>query len=125
MLTKLTWKGYLALVLLAAAIVYCFVDPSRVKADFYPPDRSFVGPNLVASVVQFVIILIVVALLYPPVRHWIEAQVLDVKTHAEEQHAKIQAKVDRSIQLSEHIIEHHPNIPPPPAPKQGVDIPGG
>lgn len=94
--TKAIIAGIFAVVL----IVWIVVDPSRWKADFYPPDRSFVGPNLVAAIVQGVVILIVLTLVYPPFRRWIDGEL-----------HKVHSKVDESIKLSKHIIKHHPDIP--------------
>ena len=65
----------------------------RFLADFYPPDRSYVGPTLVAAVIQWAGVGIVFAAVYPPVRHWIERELDHV-------HKKL-----------DHVIEHHPDIP--------------
>src|SRR5208283_2709250 len=40
----------------------------RLKADFLPPDRSFVGPNLVAAIVQAAVVFTFAVLLWPPWR---------------------------------------------------------
>ena len=72
----------------------------RAHADFWPLDNSRIGPNLVASAVQAVIVFLVVALLYPPLRRWAEAEL-----------EHVHAKADHTLDLLHHIIEHHPDIP--------------
>ena len=74
--------------------------------------QCHVGPNLVASVVQWALIAIVVALLYPPARRAIEKfaqrHVESIKDHVSAEHAAVHAKMD-------HIIKFHPDIPDFPA----------
>lgn len=57
----------------------------RLRADFIPPDQSFVGPNIVASAV---LVLGGYFILSP-----------------------IKARLDRNARLSRHIIEHTEGIP--------------
>ena len=87
--------GLLLVVWLAVGIVFVFSGwaDSRFMADFIPPDRSYVGPNLVASVIQWAAVGFVFALVYPPLRHWIEREL-------DHFHAKL-----------DHVIENHPDIP--------------
>ena len=113
------WKQYLALVLLLLAVSWIVFDWARFKADFWPPDRSFIGPNLVASIVQACFLLIVLALIYPPTRHWIERAIeshaRDLKDHVQEDnervHAALQEKLQTLHDCLDHIIEHSPDIP--------------
>ena len=103
------WKKVLALVLLAGIVCLCVFDWARVKSDFYPLDRSFIAPNIMAALVQWAVILILAALLYPPTRRAIErfvgGHVQSIKDHVSAEHAAVHAKMD-------HIIAHHPDIPP-------------
>jgi hypothetical protein len=103
-----SWQRVLAVCALAAVVVFLVTEWSRFVADFWPPDRSFIGPNLVASVVQAGAILIVGALLYPPTRRaferYMHRHVEDIKAHVSAEHAALHKKVD-------HIIRHHPDIP--------------
>ena len=78
----------------------------RLMADFWPLDSSRVGPNLVASAVQWVIVVIVASFVYPPLRKWIENEL-----------QKLHDKLDRNGLLSHHIIKHHPDIPDYPKEK--------
>lgn len=73
---------------------------ARMVQDFWPIDSSRVGPNLVASVVQWIIVAIVASIVYPPFRNWIEREI-----------NKIHEKLDKNALLSHHIIKHHPEIP--------------
>ena len=81
----------------------------RLLNDFWPLDHSFVGPNILASVVQWTTIAIVVSVLYPPVRHaierFVEHHVNDLRAHVSAENRALHAKMD-------HIIKHHPDIPP-------------
>ena len=95
------WYGLGALVLVILAVVFFH---GRLNADFWPLDSSRVGPNLVASVVQWALIALVAYLVYPPVRKWID-------TEMKKGRAEMHAKLDESIKLSKHIIHHHPDIP--------------
>ena len=62
------WKAWGAVIALAAIVYFMVFHWGRFLADFWPLDGSRVGPNLVASVVQWALIAIAVALLYPPAR---------------------------------------------------------
>jgi hypothetical protein len=102
------WKALLALIMLSALIIFMVFDWSRFLADFWPIDHSNVGPNLVASVVQYAIILIILALLYPPFRRAVEKfakeHVKDIKEHISAEHDIFHEKLD-------HIIKHSNDIP--------------
>lgn len=99
------WAGLLAVVLTVVLVV---VWHNRIGPDFYPLDSSRVGPNLVASVVQWIIVALVAYLVYPPLRKRIDAW---VGSHFRQAHAEVHDKLDRAIKLSEHVIRHHPDIP--------------
>ena len=60
--------------------------------DFWPPDASRIGPNLVASLVQWLFVGATVMFVYPKFRKWVERE-LD----------HLHAKMD-------HVIEHNPNV---------------
>lgn len=106
-----TWQKGLAGCLLVLVVLGITLGWSRFLSDFYPPDRSFVGPNLIASVVQWAVILIAVALVYPPARRavarYIEHHVKDIKNHVTAEHAAVHDKLD-------HIIKHSKDVPPFP-----------
>lgn len=88
-------------VTLAVAAV---IDPGwvgdRLHADFFPPDNSRVGTNILASAVQWLIVAVVAALVYPPVHRFIMAE-LD----------RVHSKVDHQIDLLHHVIKHSDNLP--------------
>lgn len=98
------WKPILAIVAVAALIYYMAFHWGRFLLDFWPIDSSRVGPNLLASVVQYAIILITVALLYPPARRAIEKylkrHVNEIKHHVSAEHDALHEKLD-------HMMKHH------------------
>ena len=127
------WKQYLALVLLALLASWMIFDWARFKGDFWPPDRSFVGPNLLASLVQAGFLLIVLALIYPPTRHWleraIESHARELKEHVEADNAKIHDALaeklsdlhdcmDEAQRAITHIIVNSPDDIIPPLPEK-------
>ena len=83
----------LVLAVLIAAVLF----RDRISADLWPLDSSRVGPNLVASVVQWVIVIIVASFVYPPLRHWIEREL-------DRAHAKLDAHHDEVLEL---MRKHH------------------
>ena len=97
-------KLYAGLAALVIVVVGSVIFHGRLSADFWPLDSSRVGPNLVASVVQWAIIALVVYVAYPPVRRAIDAA---VKKHTAELHDKL----DHNAKLLAHVIKHHPDIP--------------
>jgi len=105
-----SYQKRIALVVGIAAVVGIAVGWSRFVADFWPPDRSFVGPNLVASVVQWAIVLIVAALLWPPTRRRIHAFVDKKAAALHEAECKDREELHRKL---DHLIAHTaPPLPP-------------
>lgn len=94
-------KVWTAVGLLIALVMIMVFWHARMAADFWPIDASRVGPNLVASVIQWALILIAASLLYPPIRRAIDKW---VKNHLKSANQELHNKID-------HIIKHHPNIP--------------
>ena len=101
-------------VALAVVVVGCVVVFwSRFKTDFLPPDRSYVGPNLVASVVQWAIIFLAAVLFYPPFRRavdrYVTRQTEDLKAHVTAEHAKLHARLhaleDSHVELHRKLDE--------------------
>jgi hypothetical protein len=52
------------------------------------------------------------SLLIPRVRRWWGRHIEDLKKHVSSENAALHDKLDRNIELSQHIIKHHPDIPP-------------
>jgi len=63
-----TWKQILASVTLCALIAVVVLFRARMGADLWPPDRSFVGPNIVAALLQWSFFVIIVGLVWHPVK---------------------------------------------------------
>jgi len=66
-----------AAVLIAVAVAVV-VFRRRLGPDFLPPDDSRVGPNLIASVITWAVLLVVGVLLWPPTRRALH-RALDAK----------------------------------------------
>ena len=105
---KSLWKAFVAAVLVAGAVYFIVWHWARFRSDFWEPDRSYVGPNLVASIVQWAFILIFVSLLYPPwrraVHRYVSGHVNAIKSHISSEQKEIHKKLD-------HVIKHSPDIP--------------
>jgi hypothetical protein len=104
--------AYAAVVSVITVIIAVATNPhlfwQRFLADFWLPDNSRVGPNLMANAIQWLAVAVVMVLLYPPFRRW-------VKFQADHTHAKL----DATIKLMEHVIKHSPRVPT----DHGVEIP--
>jgi hypothetical protein len=100
------FAGLVALV--AALIVVGIVFHDRVSPDLWPLDSSRVGPNLVASVVQWVIVLIVASFLYPPLREWFKGSFGKIHTKLDAHHAAVLSQAaDHHQQLIDQADAHH------------------
>ena len=107
-------------------VVVLVVWHHRIWSDLWPLDKSIVGPNLFAALIQGAVVLIVVVLVWQPVRrrlHLFMDRKIDtlqgsiVKFHkrseehrdllhrdSSEGRAVLEAKLD-------HVIRYHPDIP--------------
>ena len=86
--------GLCVLLVILAGVVLAF--HGRLHADFWPVDSSRVGPNILASVVQWVAVFLVASFLYPPLRHWFEREF-----------GKIHAKMDAHHNAMKKLAEDH------------------
>ena len=104
------YQKAIAAALLVLAAISVIVWWSRFEPDFWPPDRSAVGPNLVASVVQWAILLIVGALLYPPTRRAVERftqrHVDALKAHVTAEHKKVHDRLDDLHSKIDQVHQH-------------------
>lgn len=104
------WKTYLGLAFLAALIYFMVFHWSRFLSDFWPIDKSTVGPNLFASLIQYALILITIALLYPPLRkaaeRWAERHVQSIKDHVSDENKKIHVRLDKHEDMVQAIHDH-------------------
>ena len=99
-----SWRNVTAMIALAAVTTACVVWRDRLGADLWPPDSSRIAPNIVAGIVQWAVILIVVALIWPPTRRRLERaahRFADRKLEAV--HAGIAT-------LREHHARHHADM---------------
>jgi hypothetical protein len=83
---------------------------SRLQSDFWPVDKATVAPNILASIVQAIVVALVVYLLYPRFRRavdrWVKGHLHDHRKAMDVHLAELHRKVD-------HLIEHS-DIPPLP-----------
>ena len=98
--------GSVALLVVAAIVSSIVSDWVRVRmqSDFWPLDHSFVGPNLVAAVVQWAIVLLIMAVFYPPMRRAFEASVERHKKQLMDHVSGIAA------QLHDHLDANHKDL---------------
>ena len=105
---KSNWKKITAVVLLLAVVYFVVFHWNRFRGDFWPLDKATVSPNLLASVIQWAIIFIFLALLYPPFRRWVEkvgrGAIDEVKNHVSAEHAKLHERLDHHNAKLNHII---------------------
>lgn len=92
---------------------------SRLKSDFWPIDRSFISPNITATVVQVIFYTFLAALIFDPVRRLLNKIVtrhkVDILDQIRNHHTVIAEKHEKQqnelLNHMKHIIEHHPDIP--------------
>jgi hypothetical protein len=76
---------------------------ARLGADFIPLDASRVGPNLIASLIQWAVLFIVAVLVWPPTRHRIEAEVRRV-------HAKLDRQAEHNEWVAGRLAKMHKHV---------------
>lgn len=110
-----TYQKVTGAVVLVLVIVIIAVWHARFPADFWPIDASRVAPNLIASVIQWAIILLAAALIWPPTRrrihHFVDKKADSIKAHVTAAHAKAATDNAELHRKLDHIIQHHPDIP--------------
>jgi pentose-5-phosphate-3-epimerase len=99
---------------LAAIFGYIFDDwwRHRIIEDFWPIDNSTLSPNLVATVIQYAIIIVTVVLAYPPARDFFKREFAKASAERAAHHDEATAHRDELLRHVQHIIKHHPDIPP-------------
>lgn len=112
-----TWTKVLVSLYAVAWVLFVALDWHRFVADFYPIDRSNVGPNLAASVVQYTILAITLVLVWPPTRRrihrFVDAKVGDVRNHIDGHvrvlHDRHDGHADELAELRhrlDHLLHH-------------------
>lgn len=102
--------GVVGVVLVGAVVVF----HGRLTTDFIPLDRSTVGPNLVAAVIQAALVFLLAVLIWPPFRHAAERYIKshtqplhdkldELHAQRERHHAEQMAKLDA---IHEHLKQH-------------------
>ena len=102
--------GFLTFILVCVAIAAFLNHDARARlySDFWPIDRSYIAPNIVAAIVQYVVLAVVLSLFYPPFRKAVERFVTrhkdELKDHISSELSDVHAKID-------HVIRHSKDIP--------------
>lgn len=69
----------------------------RLYHDLWPLDRSPVGPNLMASMIQWFVVAVVASILYPPIKWWANRELDQI-------HAKIDHIAEQTdIEMPDHL----------------------
>ena len=93
-----TWKLWIAVAGLLGAAYFMAFHWGRFVEDFYPLDASRVAPNIIASVVQYILLGIAAYLLYPPLKRAVDAYTRrpldELKDHVTQLHAETQAHAE-------------------------------
>ena len=101
-------RTWLAIALFALTAVSVVLWHNRLGQDFWPIDAGRVSPNLLASLIQWAIILIAASLLYPPFRRavdkWLRVHLHEHRQAMDDHLADLHKKLD-------HIIHHSTDIP--------------
>ena len=99
---------FIACVVAVASLLLTILAPHRwtwvwdhIYHDFWPLDSSRIGPNILASIVQWIVVGIILTFFYHPVKRWINRE-LD----------HVNAKID-------HAINENPNVAPLPEHLEG------
>lgn len=97
-------------VLIWATVYPTFAN--RLHSDFWPIDRSYIAPNIVAAIVQAVVVVIALSLFYPPFRHALERfftrHKADLTDHTEKVMKAMHAKMDaQHLERMRQAERHH------------------
>lgn len=104
------WQKRVMLALVAVVFVLVVVFWSRIGHDFWPPDRSFVGPNLLAAAVQALIVGLVVVLIWPPTRRrlhrFMDRKLEAVHTKLDDHITAVREHQQRQHEHNEWVARH-------------------
>jgi hypothetical protein len=96
----MTTRKWAALAVLGAVICCVIAFRHRLRADFIPLDGSRVGPNLIASLIQWAALFTAAVLLWPPWRARLH-RLIDSKLAP--LHARVEALHARHDSHAEHL----------------------
>ena len=111
------WQKVSASVVAILTIAVVAIFWSRIGPDFWPPDASRIAPNILASVIQWAIVLMAAALLWPPTRRRIHRFVSrhteplhqhyeEIKQHHEEKMRQAEKHHQKHMEKLEEIHAH-------------------
>ena len=102
------WQKITAGLVAAGVIVAIVVWRDRIGADFWPLDSSRVGPNLLASIVQWAVIFCAAVLLWPPWRRrlhrFVDRKVAPLHSKLNGLHASHKQLHARHDEHAEHLV---------------------
>jgi hypothetical protein len=119
-----SWNKLVALGVAVGLIVLLIVFHYRLKADFWPLDRSSIGPNLVASVLTWAAVFTASVLLYPPWRRrlhrFVDNKLLPVHAKLNQhrvslqdlhrKHDELHAKHEQLLQSHQTLLDSHAEV---------------
>lgn len=104
------WQKLIALGLAVTTAVLLLVFRKRLGADFWPLDASRVGPNLIASLVQWALVFVAAILIWPPWRRrlhrFVDAKIAPLHERLARLHADHRALHDKADRLHARHVEH-------------------
>lgn len=117
------WQKVVAVGYVAALAALVAVFRGRLHADFWPLDASRVAPNIMATLIQIALATPVAVLLWPPTRRRmhafvtrhtapLHARLIHVERQHQRRHREVLAAHAETQRHLQHVIAHHPDIPP-------------
>jgi uncharacterized membrane-anchored protein YitT (DUF2179 family) len=110
-----------SVLLIIAVIVGAFISrwfALRLQSDFWPIDKATVAPNILASIIQAVVVVTIMAIFYPPFRKALDRAATkhkdDLKAHITNELASVHERHDEVERMLNHVITHSKDIPPLP-----------
>lgn len=103
------WQKLTALAVAAALAAVIVLVWGRLGFDFWPLDRSPIGPNLVASVITWAAAIVVGVLIWPPTRRRLH-RFMDRKLVLLHSHAAHQTRLVEEMHHLAHTGEPHPRV---------------
>jgi uncharacterized membrane protein YccC len=97
------WQKVVAGLVVIAVVVVVIVFHTHIGPDFFPLDKSTVGPNILASIIQWAVLFVAAVFLYPPWRRRVH-RFVDGKL--ESIHAKLGALHGKVDHLDARHDEH-------------------
>jgi hypothetical protein len=110
-----------SVLLVIAVIIGAFIShwfAARLQSDFWPIDKATVAPNILASIIQAIVVVTFMAVFYPPFRKAIDRAASrhkeEIKNHITDGFSAVHERFDEHERMMKHVIDNSPDIPPLP-----------